>query len=288
MKEQIDDFQKFIMEEFNKEGEEIERTVMGNPEVAGIKADNSVKEKLDSKIEAYEEERRQELINLLSEEDREALALGREIQEREAEEKKTRAAKRRKVVWKRLGAVAAVVALVLTVGITGVGGPKRLVEVARQFIGGREITKVNSDTNDILSSEGAKEEEAYQQIKEKLGFMPVKIIRTSDSLKFKDVDIDEYLKTAQLLYFSDDKLVSYIINSSYVDDSWGIDIEDNLLDEYQYSLAKSTATIRKYELNENKEVEYVAQFDYMDIHYQLVGIMENEEFEEILDNLHFY
>ncbi len=280
MKEQFDDFQKFIKEEFNREGEEIEQAVRDNPEVSGIRADDSLKEKLDRKIEAYEEERRRELISMLSEEDREALALGREM--------KVRAAKKRKKFWKRLGAAAAVVALVLTMGITGFGGPRRLVEVLEQKFGGRDINNITSTKDDnIVKLEESEEEQAYQQIKDAFNIEPVRIVPISNAMVFKQIDIDEYIQTANLIYDNNGKSISYIINCSYVDESFGLDVEDEFLYAYDFPLEQINVQIKAYAIHGSESERYVAQFEYKQIHYRLVATLKKQDFELILQKMHF-
>ena len=55
---------------------------------------------------------------------------------------------------------------------------------------------------------------------------------------------------------------------------------------------KLKQTVKKYRLKsmtvqgyENKR--YIANFKYRDVNYQLMGIMEKEEFDEIIRNLQF-
>ena len=46
--------------------------------------------------------------------------------------------------------------------------------------------------------------------------------------------------------------------------------------------------IREYSVVGNKENRYVADFEYMDTQYQLIGSMEKETFSKIIENLYFY
>lgn len=278
-------FAAFMQEQLDREAAQIEEELAKSPEVAGLSPGDSAKEKLYEKIEAYE---RQQALERLSPEDQEALRLGRQIQrEREEEKKASKVSRIPTRFFKRAAGIAAVVAIVAAVGITGVGGPARVMEVLKQAIGDREMTKVNSDEEIMLDSGEDKEERAYQEIKNKFGIDPVKIILGISEMEFSHMELDENLQTAFLLYLKEGKTISYIINVSYSDGAWGYDIEDRLIREYTYDLQRTKVAVQQYEIEETKETEYSASFNYKDVHYQLTGIMTEEELEEILDNLHF-
>ena len=286
MQKQFDDFEKFINEELEREAEEIERELQKQPELASLKASDSLKEKIDAKIEAMERER---VISQLSEEDREALLLGREVRKEKEEEKKRREKRRKSGMWKRLVAAAAVVVIVASVGITSVGGPKRVATFVEHVIGGRKMDKVASvsEEESVKESQIDEEEKAYQEIKDKLGFEPVKITVGPDTMKFKFMELDEYLQTVNMIYDLSGKNISYIMQCTYADDAWAIDMEDQLLKEYEYPLNKVQAIIREYEIKETGEIRYVAIFEYKKVYYRLAATIEEEQFMKILNSLHF-
>ncbi len=141
-------FKALLEKQMRREAEQIEEELENNPEIAGLSPDDSAKEKLYEKIEEYE---RQQAVRRLSPEDQEALRLGRQIQKEKALERKNTVDSKsgsghgKKRFFKRLAGVAAVFVIVAAVGITGVGGPDRVMEVVQQVVGGREVTRVNSD-----------------------------------------------------------------------------------------------------------------------------------------------
>ena len=120
------------------------------------------------------------------------------------------------------------VVIVAAVGITGVGGPDRVMEVAQQLFGGREVTKVNSNENDVLSSTESEEEKAYQEIKNELGIEAVRIVKLLPEMEFLYMQIDQDLLAANLFYDNNGEIISYIINCSQDESVWGRDIEDTL------------------------------------------------------------
>lgn len=286
MKEQFDNeqFSQFLNEQLQREAEEIEKELEEHPELADLSPDDSVKDRLYAQIEEYET---QKALSKLSEKDREALRLGRMLQKEREEDEIRRTVRKRRMGWRRIASLVAVMVFVLGLGITSVGGPKRVMEVMQQMVGEREVTKINSDNDKVVSSEGLAEEDAYQEIKDKLGIDPVRLFTNIEGMQFVGAEIDEMMQTANLLFDMKGNVVSYIISLSYADGSFGSDIEDHLVDTYPYKTDRFNVEVREYLISETNETEFSAEFDYQEVHYQLTGIMEKAELEEILKNLHF-
>lgn len=287
-KREEEQFAAFMEEQMQKEAEQIEEELKKNPEIARLSPGDGAKERLYERIEEYE---RQQAVRRLSPEDQEALRLGRQIQQEKAREEESKAASKpgsgRKRFFKRLAGVAAVLVIVAAVGITGVGGPDRVMEVAQQLFGGREVTKVNSNENDVLSSTESEEEKAYQEIKNELGIEAVRIVKLLPEMEFLYMQIDQDLLAANLFYDNNGEIISYIISCSQDESVWGRDIEDTFIREYKYQLELVQVSVQEYEIEQTGEKKYSANFDYQDIHYQLTGIMKQQELEGILNNLHF-
>ena len=286
MKEQFDNeqFSQFLNEQLQREAEEIEKELEEHPELADLSPDDSVKDRLYAQIEEYET---QKALSKLSEKDREALRLGRMLQKEREEDETRRTVRKRRMGWRRIAALVAVMVFVLGLGITSVGGPKRVMEVMQQMVGGREMTQIESDNDETLKSGESEEEKAYQQIKDELGIDPVRIASNSTNLEFVGAETDPVLQTANVLYKKQDTVISYIIRVYYADGSFGSDIEDQLVDTYSYKTERFTVEVKEYLISESNDTEFSAEFDYQKVHYQLTGIMEKAELEEILKNLHF-
>lgn len=308
MRNQLDDYEKKIIEKLDQEAREIERRIEENPQMAEFEADEGLDRKVYAEVEAYEKAiagkagadtgnmGRAENTDIsdvtgLSKDDLEALRLGRELQRRRRKKKhwNTLGEKTRKFVggWKRIVAAAVVLVLIAGVGVDSIGGPNRVVEIVKGTFGGRESSRVNSSTKDAKIVKESREEEAYQQIKDELGIDPVKIIRFTGGIKFKNCEVNSDIRVVQILYEYGQKNISYLMDASYTKETWGTDIEDEKINEYPYVKGKLNAKIAEYYLSENKEKKYSAEFEYKGIYYQIVGTVKWEEFEKILINLHF-
>lgn len=163
-----DDLEQVIKEDLYREAESIQREVNASEiEEVSSTLKNDIRSKLQERIDAYEEE---QAYAGLSEKDREALKLGRKLQEERSAVKEAR----RKRRWKMYAATAAAAVLVLTVGMTSMGGAEKLASVIEQVVGGRKVVKVNSDEGNKVS-ENEDEKKAYQEIKDTFGVTPVKL-----------------------------------------------------------------------------------------------------------------
>lgn len=58
--------------------------------------------------------------------------------------------------------------------------------------------------------------------------------------------------------------------------------------EFALDCEKFIANIKEYTIKGIDQKRYVADFEYMGIHYQLKGCLPKEELEEILKNLIFF
>lgn len=288
MKEHLNDYEKRIWEGIDKDAEEIIKMVEADPEAMSAEPSEEMDRKIYAMIPGHEDaDSEDSAMESLSEEDQEALRLGRELQKRrkEKEEEKSRAKSRHH--WKRITAAAAVLVLVIGIGTTGVGGPKRIVEMVEQAVGDRQVSKVNSSKKSAKTIENDDEAKIYQQIKDLLGFDSVRVIRFDESMKYLCGEIDEEMQTAQLLYKYDGANISYIISGTYSDGSIGTDLEDDLTNRYNFEEGKLKAEVTEYELPESKKKEYSAKFEYKGVYYYIIGTIKKEDFEEILKNLHF-
>lgn len=280
MKNQENNLEEVIARENDESGAGIEEEIRQDPEISQMAAGDGFKERFYKDKEKYD---KRLLLESLTDEDREALRLGRELLE-----KKT--AKKKKNIFVRVGVAAAVLTLTLAIGITSVGGPRRIIEVLYQMIGSREVIKINSyreDKGDILESDGFTEEDAYLQIEEELGVNAVRVEKVSEQMSFEGLELDENLQTARLYYDMDGDRINYIITSTYADSSLSMDFDDKVIDTYEFPLDKTTVTVKEYEIDERKQSKYVAIFEYRHIYYSLIATLEKAEFELLLEKLNF-
>lgn len=284
MKESKDQLEQIIKNEYDRLAKEEENDIQADDT---IEVPEGTKESLRAKIDQQIEEMKKEKVYAqLSEEDRKALELGRKIMAEEEQEKTEVKVVHKKKRFKMYFGLAAVLVLVMAVGITSIGGPERIVRMLKQAVGDREVEQVDSsDENLVIAEEN--EEEAYQKIGDAFGVEPVKIMGGPAELKFEGSEFDKELQIAELMYSYKKENVVYFINASYSDTSWGIDVEDKITNQYEVKNKNCKITIKEYETPDTLTKRYSANFSYCGLEYFLIGTMNEEEFGEIINKLHF-
>ena len=284
MKESKDQLEQIIKNEYDRLAQEEENDIQADDT---IEVPEGTKESLRAKIDQQIEEMKKEKIYAqLSEEDRKALELGRKIMAEEEQEKAEAKVVHKKKRFKMYFGLAAVLILVMAVGITGIGGPERIVRMLKQAVGDREVEQVDSSDENLTFVE-ENEEEAYQIIWEKFGVEPVRITRREENLYFKRMDFDETLQTAELYYDYNGENVVYFINASYRDASWGVDVEDKIIYTSKKVISGCEVEVKEYKIEENDRERYSASFEYKGLEYFLVGTMNEKSFDIIINNLFF-
>lgn len=264
MNDKKDEFKECIAREFEEIAREEEEFLENDTSLVvpeGTK--EAVLARVREQIRAYEMEQtrketeeREEAINHLSEEDREALELGRKmlkagIGQNDPEEPSGKKVRRKKKPLKMYLALAAVIVCVLAMGITSMGGPERIVRMMTQNVGDREVDQVDSNHTDKENKviEGEDEEKAYQEIRNNFGTDVVKIFICLPEMYFNSMELDKDKQMADMYYYYNNKTIAYCINVSYRDGSWGIDFEDPIDQEYSEEIHGCRIKITKYKPN---------------------------------------
>lgn len=309
---------EFLEEELEKETADIKKEIEQNPELCDGEPDPDLKNKIWQK--ARELQRQKEAYQNLSEADKEALRLGKELQLRREEKEneeiseelmpetarlaagaeadlsenpvqeensgKTVHIKRRKK--KTIIALAVALVAVLGFGITSFGDRGYVAETVKQLLGKREMTNIDTDHAGVEETINTEEEDVYQKIKDEFGFDTVRLDYKPKKMKYIDSLLDDSLLTASIYYQYRDNIVAYIVAPIYQDLSFGYDIEDPIVDEYVKMVKDIKIQVTEYRIEDSEQKEFSAKFEYKDVNYVLTGIIEKDEFEKILENLHFF
>lgn len=274
-----DEFEELIRENLYREADEIEERVQrSETENLSDGQREEVRQKLKTRIDIYEKER---VYAGLSEEDREALELGRKMREKYTAGKERRNRRR----WKRIASAAAVLAMVCVYGTTSMGTGEKFASSIEQIVGERRILKINSgDENKVLEDE--KEEKAYQEIKENFGIDAVRLVEKK-GMQFERMNLDAGLQVAEMLYQYEGENLWYMISAGYYDFSFGLDAEDEIVEKEDVEIDNIKAELTVYRRNGSEEVKCTAHFTYQKLEYFLVTHAGKADLKKILKNLYF-
>lgn len=292
MSEKKDQLKEILKDQLNREAKQIEEEVGLNdneeiPNELKIRMKNALDQKIREREKRSEDMKRTDAYAKLSEEDQEALRLGREMMKNQSEEKKIYTMRRKKRNIRRIVALAAVLILVMAVGMTSIGGPERMLQFMKSSVGGRKVSQVDSsDENKIIEEED--EELAYEKLADEFGIDPVRLIWRPKGMKFEKMILDTDIQVAEVDYLYKSKRIEYFISASYGEVSWGYDNEDKKINCYYEQVGKADIEVTEYETPETERNRYVAEFEYKKMHYCFSGEMKKEEIENILKNLYFY
>ena len=291
MSEKKDQLKEILKDQLNKEAKQIEEEVGLNdneeiPNELKIRMKNALDQKIREREKRSEDMKRTDAYAKLSEEDQEALRLGREMLKNQSEEKKIYTMRRKKSNIRRIVALAAVLILVMAVGMTSIGGPERMLQFMKSSVGGRKVSQVDSsDKNKIIEEED--EEKAYEKIEKEFGSAPVRLWWYPENMEFENMILDTDIQVAEVDYLYKDKKIEYFVSASYGEVSWGYDNEDKKIDYYCEQVKSTDIEVTEYETPETERNRYVAEFEYKKLHYCLSGELTKEEIENILKNLYF-
>ena len=251
---------KCIMEEVNADQDVVNRPLPPH-----------MHEKIKQRIDAYEAKREAER---LSAEEVEFIRLGKLYK------------KKRKM--RKYFVLAAAVIGVLAIGITSMGENEKIFDRFKIMTTGREQTQINSSDSVVKETDWS-EDEVYEEIESKYGFYPVKLDYLPDGIGFLEVDINEEIPNIYMLYgTNEDVKISYQIRPNYRDSSWGKDVEDELLEEYEMQVDDVTLHLERYCVKNGVE-RWVVEFKHESASYSLIIVdYEKDEVEKIVENLYFY
>ena len=244
--------------EMKKEAEQIEKKVRKDKSLDDIKVSDEMEKELFNKIQDYEYDKRHKKV--------------------------VRKKKKSKLV---IGALAAVLILVCGSVMTSVGSKSYWKTLWNDSNGDEQNNGIDVENMESIETEDIDEMGVYKQIPKVMGNYLVRMEYKPRGMVLKRYTIDKEQRMAVLFYQYGEDVIKYYMYTNSTDSSFGEKTVDQLLDEYEFQNGKHSILVKQYEIKNSDEERYIAEFEYNDIHYQIKGSMEKEEFEKILENLFF-
>ena len=246
-----------LKEEVDREAQEIEKEVESREDLDDIKVSDDMETSLFNKIQEYEYDKRiKKVVH--------------------------RSKKKRRLFL----ALAAVLILVCGSVITGTGSKSYWKVLWDRVAGDEKANIINVEDMDTYETEDIDEIQVYKDINSKLGIVPLLLTYFPKNMFLSEYEIDEVQNRAVLLYKYNGQNIQYSMYMNDTDSSFGQIEIDNIIDEYDIKLENGIIFhVREYLLEESERTRFVAEAEYRDAQYQLIGVIEKEEFEKIIKNI---
>lgn len=232
----------------------------------------------------------QENVNVykgLSEEDQKALELGRQLLNQKAEEaeKNRKRSKKWKARTKRMAAVAAVLVCVFGVSVRSEAGRAYFMKMWN-FVSGNELSiKINkTGTGDVIRSLSEDEERMNQEIEEKLGVAPIRMLYIPENMVFQNYSINLEIYNCIEIYEIDGLNFNIQIFNKRNKNSLGQKFDGELA--YTIEIGTKQMQVPVYKIKDDKGKDmFIAQFEYDEGYYIISSSISKEKFTKILQNI---
>ena len=246
-----------LNEEVKREAEQIEKEVESRSDLDDIEVSDDMEASLFNKIQEYEYDKRLKKVHYRR--------------------------KRRYII----AALAAVIVLVCGSVMTGVGSKSYWKVIWERIAGDGATAITNVEDMDAHKTEDIDEMGVYREINESFGVSVVRLIYKAENTVLIRYTLDKEQKKAYMFYDYYGNIIRYSIYMNDSDSSFGQKDLDLQLNRYEIQNNNQIITIEEYEVEDSELNRYIAEFKYRDVQYQLMGVMEKNEFEKIVKNLVF-
>ena len=180
-------------------------------------------------------------------------------------------------------ALAAALVAILALGVGMVGSGKKVyLPVVSQREDGDESTTV-VDNNEGNVDRQYNEEEVCQEIEDKLGVLPIRFGYRPKGMMLEKYWITEE-KEVVLKYVCELGIIHVYISKDYDESSIHFKMDGNLKNTVHAEAMSMEIPVYQYE--DSKENVYMqSSFEYLNTYYSIDVMMDQEEFEKILENI---
>ena len=193
----------------------------------------------------------------------------------------TKTARRPRIRLRAALAAALVAILALGVGMVGSGKKVYLPVVSQREDGDESTTKVNNNERNLNS--GYDEEEVFQEIEDKLGVLPIRFGYQPKGMNLEKFWITEE-KEAILKYTCESEMIHVYISKDYDESSINFKMDGVLKDTVHAEAMSMEIPVYQYEDSQGN-IYMQSSFEYLITYYSIDVMMNQEEFEKILENI---
>lgn len=281
---------RFIRKKMMEAAESYEQELNNDPALQGLEASPQVFENIMAEIRKIESAAQEEapphsgtpeeevsctampdVEELLSEEDRMALEIGRKHLQYRG----------RRRILRAFGVAAALLAIIFGISMVSEANRIRLMSAFNNLVGKEGIVRLGNEEDRMIVS--VDEREARELIRERLGIIPVDFMYRPDGMEFMGYSLDEQMEMGVLFYQYGDTILSVHILNKEKASSFGM-AQDGKVSE----TIMAETSVGKVEILETEgagENEYYTEFFYKNGYYIIYGILTREEFVKMIEKI---
>lgn len=242
--------------------------------------DDWLDQKITEELLAMADEREKELMEMEELQDIDMPIEKFEDIKREAERRRRKS--RRGILRPRTAIIAAaLLALLLGVGVVTVGSREYRPEIREYESGDGSTTRI--ENSDSVFSE-YDEEEVCREIEEKLGVIAPRLIYKPEGMGLSEYWIDTEMGESVIEYEKNGKKLKIYISKDYENTSINFRVDDEKVNSVMVIANNIWVPVFKYTDPDGKDY-YQSEFEIFDTYYSLTGMIEEEEFNDILENM---
>ena len=191
---------------------------------------------------------------------------------------------------KRFEALAKVAVVVLVAGVCFAGFSLQS-EATRMWwmkslgwtIGDDSYTKVNNDEERDMTE--LPEWEAASIIEKELGIKVPKLQYHPEWLEYSDYMYETIINRAILYYKVGEEYLTIGMSIGTMDTSSSINYDGEVLEEKMIETTNGTVFIKEIQNGNSEDTSVIAEWDYLDVHYEILGKISFDEMVKIVENI---
>ena len=242
--------------------------------------DDWLDQKITEELLAMADEREKELMEMEELQDIDMPIEKFEDIKREAERRRRKS--RRGILRPRTAIIAAaLLALLLGVGVVTVGSREYKPEIREYESGDGSTTRIENSDSEFREYD---EEEVCQEIEEKLGVIAPRLGYQPKDMVLSEYWIDEEVGEAVIKYRQESNELKIYINKNYYDTSANFEMDGAEIESVE--IVANGLLVSVYEYMDSKgEQYYQSEFEIYNTYYSIMGMIEKNEYNKILENI---
>ncbi len=242
--------------------------------------DEWLQKKIEEDLNAMADEREKQLMEM---HELQNIQMPREKLEdiyREAERRR-KVVRKKKIRYRMVAALAATLVLCVGAGVISSGNKVYVPEIFQREVGDDTTTKINNA--DAVASQ-YDEEDICQEIEDKLGALPVRFGFRPEGMELIDYWIKLDTNEAVLRYEIEEKELQIYISKDFRDTSISYHTDGEKIDTLVIESLGLEIPVFEY-LDSDKNAYFEADFKYLNTYYSIGGMVNQEEYIKILENI---